>query len=128
MRNRSILLVEDDENDVFFISDALRRSGVDLQLDVARDGQEAIDHLSAAYSGLIGGERVSPAFVLLDLNLPRVTGLEVLKWIREESPWKTVLVIVLTSSPSEADMHQAYSLGANSYIIKPADATRLREI
>jgi CheY-like chemotaxis protein len=54
--------------------------------------------------------------------------MEVLKWIRQESPWKTLLVIVLTSSTSESDMHDAYAHGANSYIIKPADATRLREV
>jgi DNA-binding response OmpR family regulator len=65
---------------------------------------------------------------LLDLNLPRKTGLDVLRWIRRESLFKTLIVVVLTSSTSERDMEEAYSLGANSYLIKPADAIRLREV
>jgi len=123
-----ILLVEDDSNDVFFIQDALRRAGVEVRLQVASDGQEAIDQIMEAYHPLKDRSTSPPAVVLLDLNLPRRTGLDVLKWIRQESPWKTVVVIVLTSSTSEADMHQAYVLGANSYIVKPTDATKLREI
>jgi CheY-like chemotaxis protein len=128
MRSRSILLVEDDENDVFFIKDALERVGVDLPLHVASDGQEAIDFLIAARAPLEGTSDVHPVLVLLDLNLPRRTGLEVLKWIRQESAWPWLVVVILTSSTSELDMRQAYSLGANSYVVKPADATKLREL
>ena len=123
----SILLVEDDTDDVFFVSEALRRSGIDLPLEVASDGQQAIDFLSKAdESGIVQGG--VPCLVLLDLNLPRKSGLEVLRWIRQDSPNKSMIVIVLTSSTSDTDMAQAYLLGANSYIIKPSDATRLREL
>jgi CheY-like chemotaxis protein len=127
-KNCSILLVEDDADDVFFITDALRRSGVDLPVDVAHNGQEAIDYLSGATPPKENGPGPQPRLVFLDLNLPYKTGLQVLKWIRQESPWKIIPVIVLTSSASETDIEQAYLLGANSYIIKPSDATKLREI
>jgi CheY-like chemotaxis protein len=123
-----ILHVEDDADDVFFVSDALRRGGVEIPVEVVNDGDSAVEVLKDAGNRTPGTDAKKPCLVLLDLNLPRKTGLEVLKWIRQESPWKTLLVIVLTSSTSEADMNQAYLLGANSYIIKPADATRLREM
>ncbi len=127
-RNGSILLVEDDADDVYFISDALRRSGIELPLHVAKDGQEAVDFLIQAGERVTEVDAVNPRLVLLDLNLPRKMGLEVLKWIRQESCWRTIIVIVLTSSTSDSDMNQAYLLGANSYIIKPSDATKLREV
>jgi CheY-like chemotaxis protein len=123
----SILLVEDDVDDVFFMSEALRRSGIDLPLHIASDGQEAIDFLLKAGEPSPVSDLAPPRLVLLDLNLPRKSGLEVLRWIRQESPNKSTLVVILTSSTSESDMEQAYRLGANSYVIKPPDATRLRE-
>jgi len=128
MRNGFILLVEDDADDVYFVSEALRRSGIHLPLEVAHDGQKAVDLLLKAGHSVVPAEATHPCLVLLDLNLPRKTGLEVLKWIRQESPWKTLIVIVLTSSTSDSDMEQAYLLGANSYILKPSDATKLREL
>ena len=122
-----ILLVEDDADDVFFFSRALRDSGLETPLEVVNDGQAAVNFLAAA--GLrSGGNQLSvPGLIVLDLNLPLKSGLEVLKWIRQESVWKTIIVIVLTSSTSESDMNQAYLLGANSYVIKSSDATQLRQ-
>jgi CheY-like chemotaxis protein len=122
-----ILHVEDDADDVFFLAEALRRSVIDIPIEVVNDGQAAVEFLLLAGSVADPGAS-RPSLVLLDLNLPRKTGLEVLKWIRQESVFKTLIVIVLTSSTSEADMEAAYSLGANSYIIKPADAMLLREV
>ena len=127
-RRNSILLVEDDADDVYFVSQALQRNGVQMPLAVVNDGQAAIDYLLKASEDVKKTEALNPCLVLLDLNLPRRTGLDVLKWIRQESYWKTLIVIVLTSSTSESDMNQAYLLGANSYIIKPSDATKLREL
>ena len=127
MKRCFILLVEDDENDVFFVTDALRRVGIELPIEVANDGQQAIDILAQAGNGVRQPGSPNPCFVLLDLNLPRRTGLEVLDWIRQDSSWKTLPVIVLTSSTSEMDMKQAYAQGANSYVIKPSDGTKLRE-
>lgn len=122
----SILLVEDDADDQFFISRAFKQAGVEAPMEIASDGQSAIDLLSRP----LGDERgvaQHTRLVLLDLNLPRKPGLEVLKWIRGMAEWKTIVVIVLTSSPSEDDMRQAYAYGANAYVLKPADPTRLGE-
>jgi DNA-binding response OmpR family regulator len=123
----SILLIEDDADDVFFISRALRSSGLDLTLEVVNDGRAAVDLLTKVADGDKHSETLSPCLVLLDLNIPFKSGLEVLKWIRAHSAFKTIVVIVLTSSTSESDMNQAYMLGANSYVIKPSDATKLAE-
>lgn len=127
-QNCSILLVEDDANDQYFISRAFRQMGVPARLDTVSDGQSAIDFLNNAQVGQSAAGKGVPEIVLLDLNLPHKSGLEVLKWIREESPWKALVVIVLTSSTSEQDMHQAYSSGANAYVIKPSDPSQLREL
>lgn len=126
--NHSILLVEDDADDVYFISRALRGSGVEMPLEVANNGQAAIEVLSRAGDPGQLTAVPTPCLVLLDLNLPHKSGLEVLKWIRRESYFKNIIVIVLTSSTSDDDMHQAYALGANSYLIKPSDATKLAEL
>jgi CheY-like chemotaxis protein len=127
-QNCSILHVEDDANDVYFVARALRGSGIELPVEVVNDGQSAIDFLDKAGNQDNGPGVPKPCLVILDLNLPHKSGLEVLKWIREDSRWKTIIVMVLTSSTSDADMHQAYSLGANAYVLKPSDATKLREL
>ena len=124
----SILLVEDDADDVYFISRALKVSGVDLPLDVVNDGRGAVEFLTACEDPSRRSETRNPCLALLDLNIPFKSGLEVLKWIRQSSVFKTIIVIVLTSSTSETDMERAYTLGANSYVIKPSDATKLDEL
>jgi CheY-like chemotaxis protein len=93
-RNYSILHVEDDADDLFFVSDALRRSGIELPIEVATTGQQAIDFLTKTSATPPQTDAARPCLVLLDLNLPHKTGLEVLKWIRRESAWKTLIVIV----------------------------------
>ena len=124
----SILLVEDDADDVYFTTRALRESGL-TRVDVVNDGQSAVKFLeNASKPGEQTPDAANPCLVLLDLNLPMKSGLDVLKWIRQESLWGAIIVVVLTSSTSEADMQQAYSLGANSYVIKPSDATKLSQL
>lgn len=123
----SILLVEDDADDQFFISRAFKQAGVEARLDAVSDGQSAIDFLGGASAEKKAAGDSRPALVLLDLNLPRKSGLEVLRWIRATAEWKMVVVIVLTSSTSEDDMRQAYASAANAYVIKPADPTKLRD-
>ncbi len=123
----AILLVEDDADDQYFISRAFRETAAEARLDAVSDGQSAIEFL-----GRIPVEKSAPAIprpnlVLLDLNLPRKSGLEVLKWIRGNAAFDNVIVIVLTSSTSEDDMREAYARGANAYVIKPADPTELGE-
>ncbi len=109
-----ILLVEDNRDDELLTVRALKACHVKNQLVVARDGVEAIDQLLDATKPL-------PRLVLLDLKLPRVDGLEVLRRVRAEARTRLVPVVVLTSSDETSDIQRSYELGANSYIRKPVD-------
>jgi DNA-binding response OmpR family regulator len=123
-----ILLVEDDENDVFFFERALKHAEFLNSLRTVRDGREAIAYLSG--TGLFSDRDRSPlpCLVVLDLNLPHKHGLEVLQWIRAAAPDPHVPVIVLTSSTSDLDIHAAYKLGANSYLTKPSRPDELVQL
>ncbi len=110
-----ILLVEDNPDDVDLTLRAFRRNGLQMEILVARDGIEAEDVLFAEDEG------VAPSLILLDLKLPKLNGLEVLRAIREHRRTATTPVVVLTSSIEEEDVVAAYRLGANSYIRKPVD-------
>lgn len=124
---KPILLVEDDANDVLFLEHAFAKAGVQPPVHRAACGQEAIDYLSGA-GGFADREKYPlPALILLDLNLPRKTGLEVLSWMRAQPGLSGILVIVLTSSRAETDIAGAYSLHANSYIVKPSRPQELVE-
>lgn len=113
---KTILLVEDNADDEQLTLRAMRQSDVPNLIRVARDGAEAIDALfGAASTGRL------PDLVLLDLKLPKVSGLEVLQRIRSESKTKALPIVVLTSSDEERDIVESYNLGANSYIRKPVD-------
>lgn len=115
----TVLLVEDDPDDVFFLRDAFKKTGMPDALRVVRDGEEAVAYLlgQAAYADRT--LHPQPALVLLDLKLPRKSGLEVLEWRRGRPELMRVPVIVLTSSQSEDDMNKAYEFGANSFLVKP---------
>lgn len=120
--NRSvILLVEDNPADVKLTQRALTKSNVAIEVVVAHDGQEALDYLcgEGAYAGR--DLREMPALVLLDLKLPRVDGLEVLRRIRANAHTRYLPVVILTSSREQQDVIASYHLGANSYIRKPVD-------
>jgi len=121
VKAKTILLVEDNHSDVDLTRRALARTGAAHQLVVVEDGQEALDYLfgEGRYSGDGCGEL--PALGLLDLNLPRVRGLEVLHQIRQCERTRRLLVVVLTTSLEERDLAQSYDLHANSYIRKPVD-------
>ena len=121
---RHLLLVEDEENDVILFQRAVDRSGLKLSMSVVQDGQDAIDYLSGVGPYADRQRYPLPSLVLLDLNLPRVKGLEVLQWVRQHPRLRT-LIIVMTSSQSESDLEQAYCLGANSYLVKPNDNQEL---
>ena len=118
---RTILLVEDNESDELLTVRAFKNSGIANELDVVRDGAEAIDYLMR--TGSHEGRDVSkmPAVILLDLNLPKISGLEVLRRIRAEERTKMLPVVVLTSSKQDEDVIRSYSLGANAYVRKPVD-------
>jgi len=125
---RTILLVEDNEDDVFFMHQAKTEAGITNPMHVAEDGRQAIDYLEGRGKFANRAKYPLPFLVLLDLKLPLVLGLDVLKWIRERSELKTILVVVLTSSREARDIDAAYRLGANSYLVKPPTAQMLTEL
>jgi CheY-like chemotaxis protein len=116
----SILLVEDDADHVELAMRALAKHGVANNVHVARDGAEALDQL-------FGGGQALPEVVLLDLKLPKISGLEVLRQIRENDNTRFLPVVVLTSSDEEQDLARAYELGVNSYICKPVSFVEFAE-
>ncbi|MBL3601724.1 MAG: response regulator [gamma proteobacterium endosymbiont of Lamellibrachia anaximandri] len=122
-----ILLVEDNADDEALTLRALRKNNIANEVVVARDGVEALDYLFAA--GDYAGRDIDdlPQVILLDLNLPRLNGLDVLKRLRDHSATRRVPVVILTSSDEESDLIASYNLGANSYIRKPVDFTRFIE-
>lgn len=122
-----ILLVEDNADDEMLAMRALKKSNIANSIVVARDGVEALDYLfgTGCYEGRDTG--VLPQIVLLDLKLPKIDGLEVLRRIRADSRTKRLPVAVLTSSKEECDVIASYDLGANSYIRKPVDFDQFAE-
>ena len=124
---RIILQVEDDPNDVFLMRHAMKKVGVLNPVQVASDGQQAIDYLQGAEKFANREKYPFPCLVLLDLKLPYVMGLEVLKRIRAQ-PGIAVPVIMLTASAQESDIATAYRLGANAFLTKPSEARKLEEM
>jgi len=119
MKRLEILLVEDCPSDVRLIREALRDTPVAVRITVARDGVEAMDHLRRSEHGTAN----RPDLILLDLNLPRKNGREVLSEVKSSPTLKHIPVLVMTSSRADEDVAQAYSLNANCYITKPGDLT-----
>ena len=124
----TILLVEDNEDDVLFLRRAMKLAGILHPLQVVRDGRQAIDYLEGSGAYKNRAEFPLPCLVLLDLKLPRVMGLDVLHWIRQQSRLEPLPIIVFTSSQEENDIQRAYRLGANSYLVKPSSADKLLEL
>src|SRR5688572_19335100 len=112
---KPILQVEDDPNDVFFLQKAMNKVGVTNPIHVVSDGQEAIDYLKGNGKFFDRAIFPFPCLVLLDLKLPYVMGLEVLRWIREQ-PWSNLPVIMLSASAEDADIGTSYRLGANAFL------------
>jgi DNA-binding response OmpR family regulator len=115
-----VLLIEDNPDDEELTRLAFEQSGITNKLDVVRDGAEALDYLfaSGTWTGRAGG---NPSLVLLDLKLPKIGGLDVLRRLRAESSTRLIPVVILTSSVEEQDVISGYNLGCNSYIRKPVD-------
>ena len=127
MDEKIILLVEDNPDDILLTERALKKSHILNKLIVAKDGVEALDYLFG--TGSWAGRDLSnmPQVVLLDLKLPKIGGLEVLKKIRADNRTKLLSVVILTSSKEEQDIINGYSLGANSYIRKPVNFDQFAE-
>lgn len=121
MNQNAILLVEDNPSDIVLTQRAMKKSNILNELVVAENGQEALDYLfgTGKYAGRDINEQ--PAFVLLDLKLPGMGGLDVLRQIRSHPKTSRLPVVILTTSKEEQDIAQSYDLGANSYIRKPVD-------
>ncbi len=123
-----ILLVEDNEDDVFFMQRAIKACGITRPVKVAKHGQAAIDYLAGA--GEFGDRNAHPLpfIVFLDLKMPQKSGLEVLEWIRQQPALKPILVLILTSSREDSDVQKAYGLGVNSFLVKPPNGGQLTEL
>ena len=123
-----ILLVEDDPADVTLIQRALRKGGIINFIQVVRDGQQALDYLFAQGEYADRVKYPLPGLVLLDLKLPKVSGLEVLGRIKSAEMLKRIPVIALTSSTESKDINRAYDLGVNSYLVKPVEFAAFCEV
>lgn len=128
MGQKYILLVEDNPDDEVLTLRALRKNNIVNEVFVARDGVEALDFIFGGSSTPPHDPREMPALVLLDLKLPKVDGLEVLRRMRSSDLSCRMPVVVLTSSREEGDIATSYQLGASSYIVKPVDFQRFMEI
>ena len=128
MDSKAILLVEDNQADEDLAILALKKNKFRNDVVVARDGAEALDYLFG--TGSYAGQEAPrlPAMILLDLKLPKISGLEVLKRVRSDERTKLVPIVILTSSKEEVDLISGYSLGANSYIRKPVDFKEFNEV
>lgn len=121
----NLLLVDDDQGDVELTLEVMDLSKLHLNVEVANDGQEAINYLSKAE----GYEQVqTPDLVLLDLNMPKVNGREVLDFIKKNEELKRIPVVILTTSSSDEDIERTYSLGASCYITKPVGLTEFQKV
>ncbi len=123
-----ILYAEDDENDVFFFEYALNLTHSRYKLASVADGEKAVDYLSGKGAFADRSHYPLPALVLLDINMPRKTGLEVLEWIRQQSEFKKLPVVIFTSSSRPEDMDKARRLDAADYLLKPSEPRKLLEL
>jgi CheY-like chemotaxis protein len=123
---RTILLAEDNENDVELTLAALRSNHVLNDVVVVRDGAEALDYLYRR-NGFADRGVDRPALILLDLKMPKIDGLEVLRQIKNDAALKTIPVVMLTSSREESDLFRTYDLGVNAYVVKPVEFTSFME-
>ena len=127
MADKVILLVEDNPDDVELTRRALKRNNIKNDVVVAKDGVEALDYLFATGKYADRDGTVGPQVILLDLKLPKLDGLDVLRRVRADERTKLLPVVILTSSKEEQDLIDSYSLGANSYIRKPVDFDQFAE-
>lgn len=122
--NIEILFAEDSEDDAMLTMRALKKSGLDNKLHHVKDGAEALDFMYCR--GVYASRNIQehPKLILLDLKMPKVSGMEVLEKIKSDPNIKSIPVVILTSSQEDPDIKKCYDLGANSYIVKPVDSDR----
>jgi two-component system response regulator len=129
MEKKVILLIEDNTDDILLTQRAFQKSIIENQINliVAKDGLEALNYLFGSGTDDGNGSQLMPEIILLDLNLPKLNGLQILERIRKNIHTKLIPVIILTSSKEETDLTKAYKLGANSYIRKPVDFQKFKD-
>jgi CheY-like chemotaxis protein len=123
-----ILVAEDSAVDAFFLQRAFNRAGMAVALHVVRDGQDVVDYLQGV--GHFGDrtENPLPRLLLLDLDMPRLNGFEVLRWLRQQPAFKALGVVIFSNSGEPRDVNRAYGLGANSYVVKPDSIEELNAL
>lgn len=128
MEKKVILLIEDNPDDILLTQRAFIRSFLEKQINlvVAKDGLEALNYLYGSQTNIGNDKTMMPEIILLDLNLPKLNGLQILERIRNDKHTKLIPVVILTSSKEETDLTKAYKLGANSYIRKPVDFQKFK--
>lgn len=124
----TILHVEDDPNDTLLLEHACRKAGMIFDLQAVSDGDQAIAYLQGVNDFSDRNKHPLPKLILLDLKMPRLSGFDVLTWLRSEEGLRAVPVVVLTSSNHDADVKRAYALGAKSYLVKPVGFEALVEL
>lgn len=124
----TVLYVEDEENDVLLFQHAWREVGIEQRLEIARSAKDALNYFQRHGSAEPGVEAPMCGLMFLDLNLPMLSGFEILEWIRKHGAFKRLPVIIFTSSNQIQDIQHAYELGANAFIIKPSSLDGLIEL
>ena len=124
----TILLAEDDANDALLIKRALTKTGISNPVQMVSDGEEAISYLAGNGKYTNREAYPFPGYLITDLKMPRKSGFELLEWIRNNPEHQVIPTVVLSSSRQAEDIKRAYRLGANSYLTKPADFTKLQEL
>jgi len=124
----TILVIEDDPNDQFFIKRELTKLGPQINVIFANDGEQALSYLKGEDKFSDRKTHPIPAIIFLDLKMPRLTGFEVLAWLKTHDRFKATPTIVLSSSDLQSDIDKAYFLGANAYLVKPANVEDFRRV
>jgi CheY-like chemotaxis protein len=128
MQPGTVLYAEDEPTDIFFLQRAFTNVGIQHRLESVPDGEAAIEYLSGADAYADREKNPLPCLILLDINMPRLSGLEVLEWMRKQPQLKKIPVLMLTSSSHPADMERARRLEANEYLTKPSNPAKLVEL
>ena len=124
----TILIIEDNENDIFILKSALRRAGINDPIQVVRDGEEAIHYLQGTNGFEDRSTHPFPKVIFTDIKMPRMSGFEVLHWLRSHPDCAVIPVIMLTASKMNEDVKKAYQMGANAYLVKPTSIDDLTEM
>lgn len=126
--NFTILLVEDDPNDVLLLERAFKKNNITNPIRVVTDGEQAISYLSGVGKYADRTLFPSPKIIVMDIKMPRKSGLEVLEWIKENPRYQVIPTLVMSSSSQEKDIQMAYELGANTYLVKPSTFEELQSM